>query len=160
MYTLLGICSDLDSHSANGPEHKHLSMYFFPFVPNRKGLVSILQVLSGFIESSEEETIGHGIFLQLSTRFRRTNCSLQSWPKQQSIWISLIWASASSCLKMECIIVLWFWLKFQCWNSNPISSDNYSGCKSVKYEDSMSSHVSLFLTHVYIFFRLGISSSL
>ena len=35
---------------------------FFPFVPNRKGLVSILQVLSGFIESSEEETIGHGIF--------------------------------------------------------------------------------------------------
>ena len=61
MYTLSGIFSDLDSHSANGPEHKHLSMYFFPFVPNRKGLVSILQVLSGFIESSEEEAIGHGI---------------------------------------------------------------------------------------------------
>ena len=57
-----GICSDLDSHNANGSEHKSLSMYFFPFVPNRKGLVSILQVLSGFIESSEEETIGHGIF--------------------------------------------------------------------------------------------------
>ena len=34
----------------------------FPFVPNRKGLVSILQVISGFIESSEEETIGRGIF--------------------------------------------------------------------------------------------------
>ena len=61
-YTPLGICSDLDSHNANGSEHKSLSMYFFPFVPNRKGLVSILQVLSGFIESSEEETIGHGIF--------------------------------------------------------------------------------------------------
>ena len=58
MYILLGICSDLDSHSANGPEYKHLSMYFFPFVPNRKGLISILQVLSGFIESSEEETMG------------------------------------------------------------------------------------------------------
>ena len=54
--------SDLASHNANGSEHKSLSMYFFPFVPNRKGLVSILQVLSGFIKSSEEETIGHGIF--------------------------------------------------------------------------------------------------
>ena len=112
-YTLLGICSDLDTHNANGSEHKSLSMYFFPFVPNRKGLVSILQVLSGFIESSEEETIGHGIFYNSQPVLEEQIAACNHGRNRNLFGSRSFEAAPPRVWKWNAWWILWFRLKFK-----------------------------------------------
>ena len=85
----------------------------FPFVPNRKRLVSILQVLSGFIESSEEETIGHGIFYNSQPVLEEQIAACNHGRNRNLFGSRSFEAAPPRVWKWNAWWILWFRLKFK-----------------------------------------------